>query len=71
MKQCRYGKEKMNTPKPCDTCKHLYWDCMCEDQEDYVAECKLDHYRDLHLCPDYEHYLGKIKDDSPISIRRN
>ena len=32
----------MNTPEPCDTCKHLYWDCRCEDDPAYTAECKLE-----------------------------
>ncbi len=31
----------MNTPKPCSRCKHLYADCMQEDNPDYMAECKL------------------------------
>jgi len=31
----------MNTPKPCLNCKHLYADCMYEDDPSYDAECKI------------------------------
>lgn len=29
----------MNTPPPCDRCRHLYADCLSEDDPDYEAEC--------------------------------
>jgi hypothetical protein len=31
----------MNTPHPCDTCKHLYWDVLREDDPSYSCECKI------------------------------
>ena len=31
----------MNTPEPCVNCKHLYWDCMQEEDVFYMAECRL------------------------------
>jgi hypothetical protein len=31
----------MNTPKPCDTCKYLYYDPQYEDDPAYIVECKL------------------------------
>jgi len=30
----------MNTPKPCDTCTHLYYDAMQKLNPNYMAECK-------------------------------
>lgn len=44
----------MNTPKPCDTCKHLYWDVMTEEDPSSSAEC----WKDLLMgdleCKEYE-----------------
>jgi hypothetical protein len=31
----------MNTPKPCDTCKNLYYDVMQRENPDYMAECMM------------------------------
>lgn len=31
----------MNTPKPCSHCKHLYADCIYEDDPTYMAECEV------------------------------
>lgn len=44
----------MNTPKPCNTCKNLYWDCMCEDDPSYDAECKLDLEMGNKKCKEYK-----------------
>lgn len=30
----------MNTPKPCDSCTYLYYDCIQKDNPGYKAECK-------------------------------
>ncbi len=49
----------MNTPKPCDTCKFLYWDCMHEDDPSYSAECM--GYLELGKidCPRYKNWQEK------------
>lgn len=43
----------MNTPKPCDTCIHLCWDVLREEDPTDSGECK----KDLPLgdlnCPEY------------------
>jgi len=31
----------MNTPKPCNECNNLYFDCLQEDDPSYTCECKL------------------------------
>jgi hypothetical protein len=50
----------MNTPKPCDTCTHLYYDALAKDDPGYTAECKL--LLDLgHCdCPFYCHYNDSV-----------
>ena len=44
----------MNTPSPCDRCKHLYVDTFAQDDPSYSAEC----WKDLPLgnlnCPLFE-----------------
>ena len=37
----RKGETKMNTPRPCDRCAHLYYDAMTDDSVDCYIECKL------------------------------
>jgi len=45
----------MNTPKPCDTCIHLYYDALSKNDPSYTAECKKGH--DLEKkCSDYQYY---------------
>lgn len=58
----------MNTPFPCNLCVHLYYDCMVEDDPDYMAECKLG--RDLGdtMCTKFKHWhktaeLAKINQE--------
>ena len=41
----------MNTPDPCSNCKHLYADCMREDDPSYMAECKLITFSDTGRKP--------------------
>jgi len=43
----------MNTPKPCDTCRNLYFNCLYKDIETYMAECKLGNEMGNKGCPDY------------------
>lgn len=43
----------MNTPEPCDTCKHLYYDPLYEDDPDCLIECKLGNEMGNKDCPDY------------------
>ena len=31
----------MNTPEPCDKCKHLYYDALQKDNPVYLVECKI------------------------------
>ena len=33
----------MNTPKPCDECKYLYYNAMTKDDPSDCASCKLGH----------------------------
>ena len=44
----------MNTPKPCDTCKNLYWDVMSEDDPCSMAECKYGMPMGDMFCKGYE-----------------
>ena len=46
----------MNTPKPCDSCKNLYYDCLQEDDVYYTAECSLGLELGNITCSKYEHY---------------
>lgn len=46
----------MNTPKPCDTCKNLYWDCLQEDNPFYTAECKRNLQMGNKKCKEYKEY---------------
>ena len=50
----------MNTPKPCDTCKYLYYDAFSKDDPSYSAECKKGHNLGKN-CLDYKYY-GKKKE---------
>lgn len=57
----------MNTPSPCNKCKHLYVDAMYEDEPDYKPECKAtldntDEEKPLFgddNCPSYENWESK------------
>jgi len=45
----------MNTPKPCDSCLHLYYDALQKDNPSYKAECK----KGMKMkpgCKEYKHY---------------
>ena len=46
----------MNTPKPCDTCENLYYDCVAKDDPSYMAECKLGLPLGFMNCPKYDKY---------------
>ena len=35
-------RNKMNTPKPCDSCKHCEWNVLHEDYPDVSAWCELE-----------------------------
>lgn len=43
----------MNTPKPCDTCKHLYWDVLREEDPTDSGECKRGLWMGNLKCPEY------------------
>ena len=49
----------MNTPKPCDTCVHLYYDAFSKDDPSYMAECKKGHDLEKN-CLDYKYYKKNI-----------
>ena len=44
----------MNTPKPCDTCTHCYWNILYEECEDDSAECLLNMKMGNPACEHYE-----------------
>lgn len=46
----------MNTPSPCDTCKHLYYNVLCEDDPSYMAECKKDLLMGDEKCKEYKYW---------------
>jgi hypothetical protein len=48
-----------NTLRPCDECKHLYADCMQEDNPDYHAECKHGWSMGNPNCPWFKHWEEK------------
>ena len=43
----------MNTPSPCDTCKHLLYDCITEDDPASSAWCAVDAPMGKVECPLY------------------
>jgi len=49
----------MNTPRPCDDCENLYYECMQEDDPDYLAECKLGLELGDVNCPAYEKWIDR------------
>jgi len=49
----------MNTPKPCDICKHLYYDALSKDDPFYMAECKLNMTMGNIDCKHYLNYEEK------------
>lgn len=44
----------MNTPKPCDECRHLYCDAMREEDPSYMAECSLGLIMGRENCSQFE-----------------
>ena len=48
-----------NTPKPCDSCKHLYYDCMQKDNPAYDAECKYNCEMGNKDCESYTKWIDK------------
>ena len=49
----------MNTPPPCNTCKHLYKDLECG-----LIDCWKGHKIPVpknKICKDYEHYKSQLK----------
>jgi len=50
----------MNTPKPCDTCIHLYYSALFKDDPSYESECKKGHYIGKENCLDYQLYKEKL-----------
>jgi len=55
----------MNTPAPCCVCKHLYVDCMREDDPYYLAECWKGHSVIVAAedgCKDYVDYLDEVEE---------
>lgn len=46
----------MNTPKPCDTCKFLYYDCLFEDDSNYDSECTKGLSPKDEKCKGHVHY---------------
>jgi hypothetical protein len=52
----------MNTPKPCDTCRHLYWDVFSEEDPSYLAECTLDKEMGNLDCRNYNPWKEEISE---------
>jgi hypothetical protein len=48
----------MNTPKPCDSCKNLYWNCTTEDDPSDMAECKYEMPMGDMFCKGYQKDKG-------------
>ena len=53
----------MNTPRPCDDCEYLYYDCMCKDDPDCLVECKLGLELGDDQCPAYEKWVDRRSAD--------
>jgi len=53
----------MNTPIPCNTCINLYFDCMCEDDPTYCAECKLNLTLGDKKCKNYKKFMIKKRNE--------
>lgn len=51
----------MNTPKPCDECKHLYYDAMSKDTPDGYIDCKKGDEIGTKDCEDFAHYKSRAK----------
>ena len=52
----------MNTPKPCDTCNHLYVDAMTKHLPDGFVQCIKGHGVGFHgVCPDYEGRTREVR----------
>jgi hypothetical protein len=51
----------MNTPSPCNTCVHLYYDALQKDNPDYTAECKLMLELGNLDCKEYKHWVWSPK----------
>ena len=49
----------MNTPEPCDSCHHLYFDCMTEDDPRDIAMCKVHMTTGIKSCPKYVHWMAE------------
>jgi hypothetical protein len=56
----------MNTPKPCDTCKHLYVNVLHEDDPTYGAECWLK--LDGIACVNGSHYEPQKADEATRTV---
>ena len=55
----------MNTPKPCDTCYHMYYDVMTEDDPGSESECIHDPPAEMGnmMCPYYKRH-PRLDDDN-------
>ena len=53
----------MNTPRPCDDCENLYYDCMCKDDPDCFVECKLGLDLGDVDCPAYKKWVDRRHDE--------
>jgi hypothetical protein len=63
----------VNTPKPCDTCKHCKYDVMHEDNPLSTACCEYDLIMGIQ-CSAWEHWddiLGHISSNHVIQLLRN
>jgi hypothetical protein len=49
----------MNTPEPCDKCKHLYYNALCKDDPFYEAECKFELEMGNSKCLKFLHYRSQ------------
>lgn len=50
-----------NTPEPCNTCKHLYYDCMQKDDPNGEVGCNKDHeYPPKGTCFEYLEWDAQI-----------
>lgn len=58
----------MNIPHPCDKCKHLYVDCMSEDDPSGYIECKKELAPKKGKCKGFQHYKSKRKNEKQFTL---
>jgi len=57
----------MNTPEPCDSCKHLYANAMEKENPAYMAECKKGYEMGVKTCLGYRHWKTHLERNKDIA----